>query len=228
MKNVLFAALSFSVGVSTAQTSKPTVTKSTIPIQTASQKTSYGFGVLVASNLKAQAGDSLDLDAFYRGIKDAYYGQPLQLKREECEGMVQQHVQVFARRKGERVKKSSIAFLEKNKMDLSVRTTPSGLQYKVLSAGTGISPTANDRVTVHYTGKLIDGTIFDNSVQRGQPATFNVGGVIKGWTEALQLMHEGDKWILYIPQELGYGAGGNQNIPPFAALIFEVELIKVN
>src|SRR5690606_17937012 len=111
-----------------------------------------------------------------------------------------------------------------------VKTTPSGLQYQVVTAGTGKSPGANDNVTVHYTGKLTDGTVFDSSVDRGEPATFGVSQVIPGWTEALQLMKEGDKWTIFIPQNLAYGeqgAGGGQ-IPPFATLIFEVELIKVN
>jgi FKBP-type peptidyl-prolyl cis-trans isomerase FklB len=191
-------------------------------------KTSYGFGVLVAANLKAQAGDSLDLDAFFKGIKDSYNGQPLQLNQQECEGLVQTHVQQFARRKVEKFRKGGVEFLERNKKETGVSTTPSGLQYKVINSGTGKVPIATDRVTVHYTGKLIDGTIFDSSVQRGQPSTFAVNGVIRGWTEALQLMHEGDKWILYIPKELGYGANGSGRIPPYAALVFEVELIKVN
>jgi FKBP-type peptidyl-prolyl cis-trans isomerase FklB len=128
----------------------------------------------------------------------------------------------------EKFRKGGVEFLERNKKEAGVSTTPSGLQFKVINSGTGKVPIATDRVTVHYTGKLIDGTIFDSSVQRGQPSTFAVNGVIRGWTEALQLMHEGDKWILYIPQELGYGANGSGRIPPYAALVFEVELIKVN
>jgi FKBP-type peptidyl-prolyl cis-trans isomerase len=213
---------------SQTRTPQGTIQKSEPAIQNQIQKTSYGFGVLVASNLKAQAGDSLDLNAFFQGINDAYKGKPIQMKLEECNSMVQTHVQQFSRRKGERVRKDGVAFLEKNKLDQSVKSTPSGLQYKVITTGTGASPLTTDKVTVHYTGKLIDGTIFDSSVQRGQPSTFRVNGVIRGWTEALQLMHEGDKWLLYIPQELGYGANGNNQIPPFAALIFELELIKVN
>jgi FKBP-type peptidyl-prolyl cis-trans isomerase len=230
MKVLLLLSFSFIANLlAVAQTPKPAnVAQKPKPPLTEIQKTSYGFGVLVASNLKAQAGDSLDLEAFYSGIKDFYKGQPLQMKPQECEGLVQNHVQSYSRRKGERVRKDGVAYLEKNKKDASVKITPSGLQYKIISTGTGAAPTANDRVTVHYTGKLIDGTIFDSSVQRGQPATFSVNGVIKGWTEALQLMHEGDKWLLTIPQELAYGPGGNQNIPPYATLIFEVELIKVN
>ena len=119
--------------------------------------------------------------------------------------------------------------LMENKTKEGVKTTPSGLQYKIVSEGTGKSPTTADRVTVHYTGKLTDGTIFDSSVQRGQPATFRVNQVIPGWTEALQMMQEGDKWTLYIPYTLAYGERGSPPaIPPFSTLIFEVELMKVN
>jgi FKBP-type peptidyl-prolyl cis-trans isomerase len=227
---ILFICFSLIALISFSQSKNPTATnpKNAPAIQSQNQKTSYSFGVLVASNLKAQAGDSLDLNALFQGINDAYKGRPIQLKIEECSNMAQQHVQQYSRRKGERVRKESSIFLEKNKMDPTVKSTASGLQYKILNIGTGASPLATDRVTVHYTGRLIDGTIFDSSVQKGQPATFNVGRVISGWTEALQMMHEGDKWMLFIPQELGYGAGGNNGIPPFAALIFEVELIKVN
>ena len=107
--------------------------------------------------------------------------------------------------------------------------TASGLQYKVLIAGKGKSPGPSDNVTVHYTGKLIDGTVFESSVAAAKPATFRVSGVIPGWTEALQLMHEGDKWLVYIPTELAYNErGSGAKIPPFAALIFELELLKVN
>jgi FKBP-type peptidyl-prolyl cis-trans isomerase FklB len=103
------------------------------------------------------------------------------------------------------------------------------LQYQVITSGSGKTPTAADNVTVHYTGKLVDGTLFDSSVERNEPATFGCGQVIPGWTEALQLMHEGDKWMLFIPSELGYGErGAGGQIPPYSVLVFEVELIKVN
>ncbi len=227
MKLIYFFCLNVIALTGFSQTQKkPTVANP--PVFNQNQKASYSFGVLVASNLREQAGDSLDMQAFYRGILDAYHNKTLQMKVEECNSMVQTHVQTFSRRKGERIKKGGEAFMQKNKLDQSVKTTASGLQYKIINTGTGAMPLASDRVTVHYTGKLIDGTIFESSVQRGQPATFNVGGVIKGWTEALLLMHEGDKWMLFIPQELGYGASGNRNIQPYAALIFELELIKVN
>lgn len=221
MKNIVLICLLTTLSVGHAQSQNTS-------LDSPASKTSYGFGVLVAANLKAQAGDSLDLEAFFKGIRDSYNGKPLQLNQQECEGLVQTHVQQFAKRKTEKIRKAGIEFLERNKKEPGIVSTASGLQYKVVNKGVGATPTSADRVTVHYTGKLTDGTIFDSSVQRGQPATFSVNGVIRGWTEALQLMHEGDKWILFIPQELGYGANGSGRIPPYAPLIFEVELIKVN
>ena len=121
------------------------------------------------------------------------------------------------------------AFLETNAQREEVKVTPSGLQYEVLTEGTGAKPGATDKVTVHYHGMLIDGTVFDSSVERGQPATFGVNQVIKGWTEALQMMPECSKWKLYIPSDLAYGPrGAGPKIGPYATLIFEVELLKVN
>jgi FKBP-type peptidyl-prolyl cis-trans isomerase FklB len=134
-----------------------------------------------------------------------------------------------ADRKSASARKGGEEFLAENAKKEGVKTTASGLQYKVNNSGSGKSPALTSEVTVHYTGKLIDGTVFDSSVERGEPATFPVNGVIAGWTEALQLMKEGDKWTLYIPFQLAYGErGAGGQIPPFAALIFDVELIKVN
>jgi FKBP-type peptidyl-prolyl cis-trans isomerase FkpA/FKBP-type peptidyl-prolyl cis-trans isomerase FklB len=120
-----------------------------------------------------------------------------------------------------------IKFLADNKAKEGVQTTASGLQYKVITAGTGVKPKATDTVKVHYTGKLVNGTVFDSSVKRGEPVEFPVNGVIPGWIEALQLMPQGSKWELYIPSDLAYGPAGNQGIPPASALIFEVELLEV-
>jgi len=148
---------------------------------------------------------------------------------QECMQAVQKSMSAAAERKNAGAKKAGEDFLAQNKSKTGVTTTTSGLQYKVLKAGTGKMPSASSQVTVHYTGKLIDGTVFDSSVERNEPATFPVNGVIQGWVEALQLMKEGDKWELYIPSQLGYGErGAGQQIPPFSTLIFEVELIKVN
>ncbi len=193
------------------------------------QRASYGLGVLMASNVKGQGGDSLDVEVLNQAIKDFYENKPLKISQQECMPIVQEYMQAASAKKNESLIKENQLFLERNKTADGVKTTTSGLQYKILSTGAGKAPIATDKVTVHYTGTLIDGTMFDSSVQRGQPATFALNGVIRGWTEGLQLMHEGDKWIFYIPQELGYGERGNgRQIPPFSTLVFELELIKVN
>lgn len=142
---------------------------------------------------------------------------------------MQRYMQQEMMKKSAVAKSQSEKFLESNKKNDGVKVTATGLQYKVLAQGSGKTPTPTDRVTVHYTGKLTDGTIFDSSIRRGQPATFRVNQVIPGWTEALQMMKEGDKWTLYIPYSLGYGERGDPpQIPPFSTLIFDVELLKVN
>ena len=194
------------------------------------KKASYGLGVVIGSNLKIQGGDSLDMEALTIALRDTYLGKPLKMDQEKSSMVVQKYMEQAIERKSAKLQEESKAFLENNKKAEGVSVTASGLQYKVVSAGKGKAPAATDNVTVHYTGKLVDGTVFDSSVTRGEPASFAVNQVIPGWTEALQLMHEGDKWLLFIPSELAYGpqgAGGGQ-IPPHAALIFEVELIKVN
>lgn len=193
-------------------------------------KASYGLGILVASNLKLQGGDSLNLESLTVGMEDVFLARELKLQEQEAALFVQGYMQQAAERKTVKMKAEGIAFLTENKTKAGVIETQSGLQYKILTAGTGKIPKAEDQVTVHYTGSLLDGTIFDSSVERNEPATFGVNEVIAGWSEVLQLMREGDKWQVFVPSELGYGergAGGGQ-IPPYAVLIFEMELIKVN
>lgn len=192
-------------------------------------KISYALGTLMAGNVKAQGADSLDQEALAQGIRDVLTGATLQVEQTDAMNMVQNYMQQAMMRKAEKAKASGQAYLAENKNKEGVITTASGLQYKVLKQGTGKQPTATDRVTVHYAGTLTDGTPFDSSIKRGQPATFGVNGVIRGWTEALQLMKEGDKWMLYIPYDLAYGErGSGAQIPPYSTLLFEVELIKVN
>jgi FKBP-type peptidyl-prolyl cis-trans isomerase FklB len=201
----------------------------TIDLNRPMVKISYSLGTLMAGNVKSQGADSLDIEALNKGMQDVLSGQPSLVDQNEAMGLVQHYMQGAAMRKAEKAKEAGLVFLEANKKNEGIVTTASGLQYKVLQQGSGKPPVASDRVTVHYTGTLIDGTPFDSSVKRGQPATFNVGGVIRGWTEALQLMKEGDKWMLYIPYDLAYGErGSGGQIPPYSTLIFEVELIKVN
>lgn len=192
-------------------------------------KVSYGLGTLMATNLKIQGGDSLNVEFLLEGMKDVFANKKLKMEKEEALPLVQMYMQQAAEKKMSKVKVDNAAYLETNKKAEGVKTTASGLQYKVINTGKGKAPVATDKVNVHYTGSLIDGTVFDSSIERNEPITFEVNGVIPGWTEALQLMHEGDKWMLYLPYELAYGErGAGEQIPPYSTLVFEVELIKVN
>jgi FKBP-type peptidyl-prolyl cis-trans isomerase len=158
----------------------------------------------------------------------ALSGGEAAMNEEQCNMIIQQELSKLAEVKAEEQKKEGVVFLEKNKSSEGIQVTGSGLQYKHNVEGAGAQPDADDEVTVHYEGRLIDGTVFDSSIKRGEPATFGLNQVIPGWTEGLQLMKEGGKATLYIPQNLGYGAQDMGTIPAFSTLVFEVELIKVN
>ncbi len=200
-----------------------------VNLNDSTEQVSYCFGVVLGQNFKSTGLDSLDMEVFVTAMEDVMLNKPLKVAPTEAEATMHRYMQATMMKRSAIAKEESEKFLEANKTKEGVKTTATGLQYKIASQGTGKTPTTSDRVTVHYTGKLTDGTIFDSSVQRGQPATFRVNQVIPGWTEALQMMKEGDKWILYIPYTLGYGERGYPpQIPPFSTLIFEVELMKVN
>jgi len=190
---------------------------------------SYSLGVNIGENIKAQFPD-IDLKNFELAIKDVLDNK----KEPKISGAdAQKIIQDFFKKQQEKASESIIEegekFLEDNKKRNGVITLESGLQYEILKSGEGAKPSLEDQVTTHYHGTLIDGTVFDSSVERGQPATFPVGGVIKGWTEALQLMAVGSKWKLFVPYSLAYGErGAGPQIGPYTTLIFEVELIKIN
>lgn len=198
-------------------------------------KVSYALGLGIGRQLQDLCGEDLNIDDFAQAVRDIYTGSELAIDEIEGQQLVVEYLQRReAERKAEMSKAGEIAkaageeFLKANKEKDGVVALASGLQYQVLSEGTGRSPKATDNVKCHYEGKLIDGTVFDSSIKRGEPATFPLNGVIRGWTEGLQLMKEGAKYRFFIPQELGYGANGAGNvIPPFATLIFDVELIEV-
>jgi len=198
-------------------------------LKTQMDSLSYSLGVLVAQNLKSQGLDQLDANSLAQGLTDALGDGETAVDFNQANAIVQDYM----KNKQMEAHKGNIEagkkFLEENAKREGVKTLESGLQYEVISAGEGASPSATDKVTVHYHGTLIDGKVFDSSVERGQPATFPVNGVIPGWVEALQLMKVGDKWKLFIPHELAYGErGAGQDIGPFSTLIFEVELLSID
>lgn len=191
-------------------------------------KFSYSIGLGIGQNLKGMGTNDLNVEDFAQAVKDVLTGATPAISHTEARQIVNEYFeQLEARINTENIEKGK-AFLEENKKSPNVKVLPSGLQYEVIREGNGKQPKATDQVRCHYEGTLIDGTLFDSSVRRGQPAVFGVNQVIKGWVEALQLMSEGAKWKLYIPSELAYGAAGaGEMIPPHSTLIFEVELLEV-
>ena len=193
-----------------------------------SDKLSYAWGLAMGRQLQGMGEKELNSERFKDGVKVAFDGGTPEIPVEEAQKLItdyltelQQKAEAAAREAGEK-------FLEENKKNEKVQVTASGLQYIVEKEGEGAQPSAEDEVTVHYTGKLTDGTVFDSSVNRGEPATFPLNRVIPGWTEGVQLMKEGAKYTFFIPSDLAYGPQGVPNaIPPHSTLIFEVELLKV-
>ena len=190
---------------------------------------SYSIGVNIARSLQQQSLDSIDPYIMVKGINDVFGSRLLDIDEAKGGALIQKYMQETRSKKLNKNKVISENFLNENKKRKGVITTASGLQYEIITKGTGVLPKSTDKVTVHYTGTLIDGRKFDSSVDRGQPATFPVTGVIKGWVEALQIMPVGSKWKLFIPSELAYGQNPQPGgiIEPNMALIFEVELLKI-
>lgn len=191
-------------------------------------KFSYAIGLGIGQNLLGMGAKGIVVDDFAQAIKDVLEGNQTSISHQEAREIVNKYFgELEAKMNAANIEQGK-AFLEENKKRPNVVTLPSGLQYEVITEGKGKKPQATDQVKCHYEGTLIDGTLFDSSIKRGQPAVFGVNQVISGWVEALQLMPEGSKWKLYIPSELAYGAqGAGEMIPPHSTLVFEVELIKV-
>jgi FKBP-type peptidyl-prolyl cis-trans isomerase FklB len=194
-----------------------------------SDSVNYAIGVSICQMLQSQGLDSINAEVFSKGLTDFYNKKPTLISAEQAGPLLQQHFQMLYMKKMEAVKEEGIKCLETNKAKPGVVVLPSGLQYQVISTGTGPKPKVTDRVKVHYTGTLPDGKKFDSSVDRNEPAVFGVDQVIPGWTEALQLMNVGSKWKLVIPSELAYGerGAGNGQIPPNSVLLFDVELLGI-
>ena len=198
-------------------------------------KVSYALGMGIGRQLNDMGAESLNIDDFAQAIKDVLAGGKTQLDAYEAQVIVQEFFQkqeekqrASAAERHKALKAQGEQYLAENGKKDGIVTLPSGLQYQVLQEGNGRKPKATDQVKCHYEGMLVDGTLFDSSIQRGEPATFPLNGVIAGWTEGLQLMQEGAKYRFFIPYHLGYGErGAGASIPPFAALVFDVELIEV-
>lgn len=204
-----------------------------VKLQSNIDSVSYAIGVLVgANNLKqletAPGGDEINKEAMAAAFRAATLNEDSVITPEQAQTLVQKFFESAGTRQAQKNLEEGNAFLEKNKARAGVTTTESGLQYEILTAGTGPMPVATDQVRVHYHGTLIDGKVFDSSVDRGEPVVFGVGQVIPGWTEALQLMPVGSKWKIYLPSNIAYGErGAGGDIGPNSALIFEVELLEI-
>lgn len=189
---------------------------------------SYALGLSMAQNFIGSGIREINAQDFAEALDAVYNGKEKKMTFDEAKAVVTSFFRDLEEHTGEENARLGKEFLEQNAKQEGVKVTASGLQYLVVKEGDGKKPGPNDAVTVHYTGRLIDGTVFDSSVERGEPATFGVGQVISGWTEALQLMSEGSAWRLFIPAELAYGSHGTGPIQPNSTLIFDVQLIKVN
>lgn len=197
-------------------------------IKTIMDKLSYALGLSMGQNFKGSGIQNINADDFADALRAVYEDKEKKMSYDEAKKVVQDFFTELEANAGAMNEELGKKFLEQNAQQEGVKVTESGLQYLVLKEGNGVKPGPEDTVTVHYTGRLIDGTVFDSSVERGEPATFAVGQVIPGWVEGLQLMSEGAAWRLFIPSNLAYGPHGTGPIQPNSTLIFDVQLIKVN
>lgn len=191
-------------------------------------KISYALGISLGNNLKNSGFDALDYSKISKGIQDVMENASLDMSQQEAQVLINDYFQKLQEKAYAQNIQEGKDFLEENAKRPEIRVTESGLQYEVITEGAGVKPKASDQVKVHYHGTLINGSVFDSSVSRGEPAVFGVTQVISGWVEALQLMPVGSKWKLYIPSDLAYGArGAGQSIAPHTTLVFEVELLEI-
>lgn len=231
MKKSIFYLLVLGVLIASASCSQSSIKK--VKLETNIDSVSYAIGVIVGNQNNEQlknapSGDEINVDVMSAAFATCSAKEEALMTDDEANKVVSDFFQKAQKKLAQKNLEEGNAFLENNKKREGVVTTEDGLQYEVITEGTGPKPTADDRVKVHYTGTLIDGTVFDSSVQRGEPAVFGVSQVIPGWTEALELMPVGSKWKIYIPANLGYGErGAGAKIGPNSVLIFEVELLEI-
>lgn len=231
MKNSILYLLV--LGLIVAATSCQQSGPANVKIETSVDSVSYAIGVLVGANNKKQlesapGSSDMSMEIMAAAFRSASLEEEVQITEEEANALVQKFFQQASEREAQTNLEEGNKFLEENKKREGVTTTESGLQYEVITEGTGAKPTADDQVRVNYHGTLIDGTVFDSSVDRGEPAVFGVGQVIPGWTEALKLMPVGSKWKVYLPSDIAYGErGAGGKIGPNSTLIFEVELLEI-
>ncbi|MDX8338695.1 FKBP-type peptidyl-prolyl cis-trans isomerase [Draconibacterium sp. IB214405] len=232
MKNsiIYLFVVALIVGATSCQQGGP----ANVKLETSADSVSYAIGVLVGSNNNQQleslpGSDEINLEALAQAFRLVTVGEDVTITAEEANAIVQNFIRSASERESQANLEEGNKFLEENGKREGVVTTESGLQYEVLTEGTGEKPGATDKVRVHYHGTLIDGTVFDSSIDRGEPIVFGVNQVISGWTEALQLMPVGSKWKLFIPSDIAYGANPRPGGPigPNAALVFEVELLEI-
>ncbi|MBD9485357.1 FKBP-type peptidyl-prolyl cis-trans isomerase [Pseudomonas sp. PDM14] len=203
---------------------------SELNLSTDETRVSYGIGRQLGDQLRDNPPPGVSLDAVVAGLRDAFAGEPSRVAAEDLNNAfraIREIMQAEAAAKAEAAAGAGRSYLIENAKRDGVTVLESGLQYEVLTAGEGAKPSREDHVRTHYHGTLIDGTVFDSSYDRGQPAEFPVGGVIAGWIEALQLMNTGSKWRLYVPSELAYGGQAVGSIPPHSVLVFDVELLEI-
>jgi FKBP-type peptidyl-prolyl cis-trans isomerase FklB len=225
-----------------AQTSKKTTPAKKAPAAKSAQKpiakptfkstldsASYSFGITMATNMKKDGLNALNYDLFVKGLQDAFNEKPFALTTQASQAAINNLFASLSKKKFGPAIAEGAAFLENNKKQPGVQVTASGIQYQVITKGTGVMPKATDTVLVHYKGTLLNGKQFDSSYDRNEPISFPLNGVIAGWTEGVQLMPAGSKYKFFIPYNLAYGErGAGQDIPPYSTLIFEIELLKVN
>jgi FKBP-type peptidyl-prolyl cis-trans isomerase FklB len=221
MKYIIALVLTTQLITSTLEAQKP--------FKSAADSLAYSLGVLVGNNLKNGGFSDINMEIFQQGLSSAMKGEKSLIATEKCQAIVQAYAQEKDANNGSANRTAGEEYLAHNKMRKEVTTLPDGLQYEVLKMGDGPKPKATDQVKVHYHGTLIDGTVFDSSVERGEPIDFRLDQVIKGWTEVVQLMPVGSKWKVYIPYQLAYGErGAGGSIQPYSTLIFEIELLGIN